>query len=79
MNPGLRITELTMIISNMWNSVDAETKYRLQQEHEKNKVITAFEKEEYAKIYGHADKKRKQRRKKKEVEPHDYFYNTSNL
>ena len=47
MNPGLRITELTLLISEMWNKADDETKRRLQQEHEKNKIITAFEKEEY--------------------------------
>ena len=44
MNPGLRITELTLLISEMWNKADEETKRRLQQEHEKNKIITAFEK-----------------------------------
>jgi len=32
-NPGLRITELTMIISEMWARADADTKARLQQEH----------------------------------------------
>lgn len=74
MNPGLRITELTMIISNMWNNADVETKYRLQQEHEKNKIITAFEKEEYGKIYGHVEKKRRQRRKKRDMEPQSYYY-----
>lgn len=47
LNPGLRITELTMIISEMWAQADQETKARLQQEHEKNKIITAYEKEEY--------------------------------
>lgn len=47
MNPGLKITELTYLISQMWNGADEETKRRLQQEHEKNKVITAFEKEEF--------------------------------
>ena len=53
MNPGLRITELTMIISEMWAKADTETKIRLQQEHEKNKIITAYEKEEHEKLYGH--------------------------
>ena len=47
MNPGLRITELTLIISEMWNNADTETRRRLQQEHEKNKIITAYEKEEF--------------------------------
>ena len=42
MNPGLRITELTLLISEMWNKADDETKRRLQQEHEKNKIITTF-------------------------------------
>jgi hypothetical protein len=63
----------------MWNNADAETKYRLQQEHEKNKIITAFEKEEYAKMYGNVEKKRRQRRKKREMEPHNYYYRAEQM
>jgi hypothetical protein len=64
MNPGLRITELTMIISEMWARADTETKVRLQQEHEKNKIITAYEKDEHEKLYGHVEKKKRSRKKK---------------
>lgn len=66
MNPGLRITELTMIISEMWAQADQETKSRLQQEHEKNKIITAYEKEEYEKMYGFVEKKRRNKRKRRD-------------
>ena len=30
-NPGARITEITLIISEMWNNVDPQTRERLQE------------------------------------------------
>ena len=49
----------------MWNKADEETKRRLQQEHEKNKIITAFEKEEYEERYGHVERRRRRKRGKR--------------
>ena len=51
-NPQASITEITKIISIMWKDADEDTKKRLQDEYEKNKVKAAKEKEEYEAQFG---------------------------
>lgn len=49
----------------MWNNASEETKYRLQQEHEKNKIVTALEKEEFEAKYGQVERRRRKKRGKR--------------
>ena len=64
-HPNSKITDLTKIISEMWNNVDEETKNRLEDQYQKNKEQVAKEKEEYVAKYGKIEKKKKNKNKKK--------------
>ena len=60
-NPDAKITDITKIISKMWEKVDEDTKKRLNAEYEKNKEIAAKEKQEYEEKYGKIERKRKKK------------------
>jgi len=61
-NPTAKITEITKIISDMWQNVDQATKDRLEAEYQKNKEVVAQEKAEYEDKYGKIERKKKKKR-----------------
>jgi hypothetical protein len=61
-NPTAKITEITKIISDMWQNVDQTTKDRLEAEYQKNKAVVAGEKAEYEEKYGKIERKKKKKR-----------------
>ena len=61
-NPTAKITEITKIISDMWQNVDQATKDRLEAEYQKNKEVVAAEKAEYEEKYGKIERKKKKKR-----------------
>jgi hypothetical protein len=63
-HPDSKITELTKIISEMWNNIDQATKDRLEKEYQKNKEVVAKEKADYVSKYGKIEKKKKRKNKK---------------
>jgi hypothetical protein len=70
-NPEAKITQLTKIISQMWNNADAEVKNRLEAEYQKNKIQVAKEKSLYEAKYGKIskrDRKKKIRKNTKQKE-----------
>ena len=60
-NPDAKITDITKIISKMWEKVDKATKERLEAEYQKNKEVAAKDKEEYESKYGKIERKRKKK------------------
>ena len=61
-NPTAKITEITKIISDMWQNFDQATKDRLEAEYQKNKEVVAQEKAEYEDKYGKIERKKKKKR-----------------
>jgi hypothetical protein len=61
-NPTAKITEITKIISDMWQNIDQATKDRLEAEYQKNKEVVAAEKAEYEEKYGKIERKKKKKR-----------------
>lgn len=63
-NPTAKITEITKIISEMWSTVDAATKSRLEDEYQKNKAKYDEDKAEYEEQHGKIERKKKKVQKK---------------
>ena len=61
-NPTAKITEITKIISDMWQAVDPATKDRLEAEYRRNKEAAALEKADYEQKYGKIERKKKKKR-----------------
>ena len=61
-NPTAKITEITKIISDMWQAVDPATKDRLEAEYRRNKEAAAQEKADYEQKYGKIERKKKKKR-----------------
>ena len=61
-NPTAKITEITKIISDMWQTVDPATKARLEGEYRANKEAAAQEKADYEQKYGKIERKKKKKR-----------------
>ena len=61
-NPTAKITEITKIISDMWQTVDPATKARLEAEYRANKEAAAQEKADYEQKYGKIERKKKKKR-----------------
>ena len=60
-NPTAKITEITKIISDMWQGIDSATKERLQAEYQRNKEVAAQEKADYEEKYGKIERKKKKK------------------
>ena len=60
-NPTAKITEITKIISDMWQGIDSSTKERLQAEYQRNKEVAAQEKADYEEKYGKIERKKKKK------------------
>ena len=60
-NPTAKITEITKIISDMWQGINSSTKERLQAEYQRNKEVAAQEKADYEEKYGKIERKKKKK------------------
>ena len=60
-NPTAKITEITKIISDMWQGIDSSTKERLEAEYQRNKEVAAQEKADYEEKYGKIERKKKKK------------------
>lgn len=63
-NPTAKITEITKIISEMWSTVDAATKSRLEELYQKNKSQYDEDKAQYEHDHGKIERKKKKVQKK---------------
>jgi hypothetical protein len=58
-NPEAKMTEVTRIISEMWNALDAKEKGEYELAYQKNKAKYTREREAYEKKYGEVPARRK--------------------
>ena len=64
-HPESKVTEITSIIAEMWNNVDADTKKRIEEEYAEDKVKVDKARQEYEKAYGKIERKKKVKKNKK--------------
>lgn len=64
-NPDLKMTELTKIISEKWNSIDAATKSKYEKKNEEAKEKYEKELKAYVAKYGEIEKKKRKSKKGK--------------
>mmetsp|Transcript_22284 Transcript_22284/g.25802 ORF Transcript_22284/g.25802 Transcript_22284/m.25802 type:complete len:118 (-) Transcript_22284:202-555(-) len=64
-NPDMKMTELTKVISEKWNNVDAATKSKYEKKNEEAKERYEKELKEYIAEHGEPDKKKRGKKKGK--------------
>lgn len=61
-NPDLKITELTKLISEKWNAIDANTKTKYEKKTAEAKQKYEKELQDYVDKYGEVDKKKRSKK-----------------